>query len=86
MKIVNFNNKVLESWWALLKHLSVEAKLELASRLINSLKAPEPVEGGKNEDWKKLYGAWADDGESADKLIELIRESRFVNRKIESFD
>ena len=83
MKIADINNELLESWWALLRHMSAESRLELASRLINSLKTEEPKE---NEGWKSLYGAWADDGESAEGLIELIRESRFVNRKIESFD
>ena len=83
MKIANFNNKVLESWWALLRHLSVEVRLELASRLINSLKTPEPAD---NKEWKKLYGAWADEKESAEEMITRIRESRFVSRQIESFD
>ena len=83
MKITNFNNKVLESWWALLRHLSVEVRLELASRLINSLKTSEPVNG---KGWKQLYGAWSDEKESAEEMIALIRESRFVDRQIESFD
>lgn len=38
---MNFNHKLIESWWALLRHLSAEMKLELASRLINSLKTPD---------------------------------------------
>lgn len=84
MKIADINNKLLESWWALLRCLSAETRLELASRLINSLKAPG--NGKENKEWKKLYGAWADDKESAEDMIRLIRESRFVNRKIESFD
>ncbi len=83
---MNFNNKILETWWALLRHLSVEVRLELASRLINSLKTPDPEEKKEKKDWKKLYGAWADDKESAEELITLIRDSRFVNRQIESFD
>lgn len=86
MKIVGFNNKVLETWWSLLRRLSAEMRLELASRLINSLKKPEPVEKKDKNEWKKLYGAWADDKESAEELIALIRNSRFSNRQIESFD
>jgi hypothetical protein len=80
------NNKVLETWWSLLRHLSVEVRLELASRLIDSLKSPDPSEKKEKKDWKKLYGAWAEEKESAEELITLLRDSRFVNRKIESFD
>lgn len=67
------NDEMVESWWALLRRLSAEFRLELASRLINSLKTEEPKE---NKAWKQLYGAWADNGESAEDLIELIREAR----------
>ncbi|MCO6480128.1 MAG: hypothetical protein J5I94_26045 [Phaeodactylibacter sp.] len=86
MKIADINNKLLETWWALLSQLSAENRLELASRLINSLKVSEPEEKKENDEWKKLYGAWADDEQSAEELIQFIRESRAVNRKIESFD
>ena len=86
MKIADINNKILESWWALLSRMSAENRLELASRLINSLKVSEPEERAENDEWKKLYGAWADDEQSAEELIQVIRESRAVNRKIESFD
>ena len=84
MKIVDLNNEGLESWWALLRHLSASSKLELASRLIDSLKEQEPVD--KKKEWKDLFGAWADEKESAEELIRMIRGSRFVNREIESFD
>ena len=86
MKIVNFNNEVIESWWALLRHLSAEVRLELASRLINSLKPTEAAKEKGDKDWKKLYGAWAEEKENAEDLISLIRDSRFVNRQIESLD
>ncbi len=81
---VNFNNKIVDGWWTLLRHLSREAKLELASRLINSLKKNEPEE--KEEGWVKLYGSWADSNEKAEKLIALIKGSRNTDRKIEPFD
>lgn len=73
MKIAGNSNEVVEKWWALIRHASAESRLELASRLINSLKTGEPKE---NKAWKQLYGAWADDGESAEDLIELIRKAR----------
>lgn len=75
----------VEKWWALLKDLSSEAKIELASRLIDSLKSPYDPEKS-NDDLKKLYGAWVDEEESAEELIEFLRNSRSTNRKIESFD
>ena len=81
---VNFNNKIIDGWWTLLRHLSRDARLELASRLINSLKTPEPDKS--EEGWIKLYGSWADSNESAEELIALIKDSRNVDRKIEPFD
>lgn len=83
--MANFNNKVLESWWAILRHLNAEVRLELASRLINSLKPQGPVEEERSG-WKELYGAWSDENESAEELISIIRDSRFINRQIEPFD
>ncbi|HQU57997.1 MAG TPA: hypothetical protein PLU64_02345 [Saprospiraceae bacterium] len=84
MEIVNPNKESIENWWALIRHLGAEAKLELASRLIDSLKISEPLEDNKK--WKELYGAWSDETESAEELINLIRDSRFLNREIESLD
>ena len=85
---VNFNSKTLEAYWLLLKNLSEDAKLELASRLINSLKPkknPEKKES-KNGILERLYGAWDDEEESAEEMVERIQKSRFSNREIESFD
>lgn len=86
MKIADFNSKMLESWWAVLRHLNAEMRLELASRLIESLKTPEPEEQKDKNECKKLYGAWANEKESAEELIKMIRNSRSANRQIESFD
>lgn len=86
MRIVNFNNKLIESWWDLLRHLSAEVRLELASRLINSLKTPEPEKKKEKTNWTNLYGAWAEEDKSAEDFIDLIRDSRFTNRQIESLD
>lgn len=75
----------VEKWWAFLKHLSRKAKIELASTLIDSLKLPDEPKK-KNDDFEKLYGAWADEEGSAEELIEFLRNSRSPNSKIESFD
>ncbi len=82
MKVLNFN---IESWWSMLRHLNNDIKLELASRLIDSIKKPMPPVK-KNDDWKKLAGAWNDMEKSTEEVVDFIRSSRFTNRQIESFD
>lgn len=86
MSIYNFNGSVLESWWSLLKHLNRDIKLELAGRLIESLKNPIEPKKKENDDWLKLFGAWSNEEETAEDLIEIIRSSRVSTRQIESFD
>ncbi len=86
MDTINFRSDTLDAYWLLLRHLNAEAKLELASRLIDSLK---PVDKKKEKDdkaWKKLYGAWANDKETAEEMIDRIRDARLFNRKTEPFD
>ncbi|MEM1322894.1 MAG: hypothetical protein AAGG75_21695 [Bacteroidota bacterium] len=85
MKANNISSKILDNLWPLLKGLGAEAKLELASRLIDSLKSPDPTPN-QEEDWRSLYGAWKDEEESAEEMIQRIRESRLSNRQLESFD
>jgi len=86
MKVYNFNNKILESWWALLNNLSNEIKLELASRLIDSLKKETPKKPTVNNEWRSLFGAWKEDEMPTEELINLIRDSRISNHSIESLD
>lgn len=82
MKVLNFN---IERWWSLLKYLNKDVKLELAGRLIESLKkTPEPIK--ENDDWLKLYGAWSEEEETAEELINLIKTSRVSTRQIEPLD
>ena len=82
MNILNFN---IVSWWSILKNLNNDIKLELASRLIESMKKPRsPVK--ENDDWMQLYGSWNDMEQSAEEFAEFIRSSRLTNRQIESFD
>ncbi len=82
MNLLKFN---IESWWSLLRHLNNDVKLELASRLLESIKKPSPSSSPR-DDWKKLAGAWNDEKESAEEMILLIKNSRFSNRQLESFD
>ncbi len=86
MKALNFTNSALESWWSLLQHLNNDLKLELASRLIDSIKKPLPPTTTKKDGWKKLAGAWKDEEQSAEELILFLRNSRLSNRQIESLD
>ena len=82
---VKFNKRTLEIWWALLAGLSTESKLELAARLINSLKENAIAPRKKDDGWLKLAGAWKDE-ESVEEMANRIRSSRFTNRQIEPFD
>jgi len=86
MKVYKFNVKILDTWWTLLKNLSDDLKLELASRLIDSIKKDSPKPPPVNNGWESLFGAWKNDGTSAEELIDFVRSSRLSNRKIESFD
>jgi len=84
MNILKFN---IESWWSIIKNLNNDIKLELAGRLIESLKnPPSPIKKDKDDDWLKLYGAWSNEEETAEDLISLIRTSRVSTRQIESLD
>ncbi|MEM1123185.1 MAG: hypothetical protein AAGJ18_22280 [Bacteroidota bacterium] len=83
MEILNFN---IESWWSVLKYLSRDIKLELAGRLINSLKEDPIPPKEEKDDWLKLYGAWREEEQTAEELIDLIKSSRISTRQIESLD
>jgi hypothetical protein len=76
----DLNHKLVESYLALLQNLSIEARLELISRISMSLKKPN------QEPHKVDYysGSWQSD-ESAEETIENIRSSRVFNRQIEEF-
>lgn len=74
------NNLIADNYFGLIKNLSIDVKLELISRITDSLK-DIPVR--KSDSWKKLFGAF-DSEQSADEMIEDIRESRYTNRQIES--
>ena len=69
-----------ENFFGLIKNLSADVKLELISKLSNSLKSTNNVE--LDDSWKALFGAWQSD-ESAEELIEELRASRYSNRQIE---
>jgi hypothetical protein len=81
MKTVDINTKLIDSYVGLLKNLSISNKLDLISKLTQSLKSD--MAKGKSI-FYKAYGAW-DSNESADELISSIRSTRTFNRNIEEF-
>lgn len=71
---------IAENIFRMVKNLSADVKLELISKISDSLK--ETKKEVKDDSWKKLFGAWESE-ESAEELIEEIRASRHTNRQIE---
>lgn len=78
METVNFSNAVIEAYLALLKNLSQEDKLELISKLSQSMKKKELE---KNE-LSELFGAFRSE-KTAEQQIEEIRQARVFNRLTE---
>jgi len=85
MESAKFDHNTIDNWWILLKDLNVDSRIELATRLINSLK-PNQDNEKSNEEWTKLFGSWASDSKSAEDMINEIKTSRFSNREIEPLD
>ncbi|WP_075558052.1 hypothetical protein [Parabacteroides timonensis] len=60
-----------DKYWILLKDLSNEMKLDLISRLSNSMKSKETV---KPVSASQFYGVWKDtDSLDADTLVEEVK-------------
>ena len=79
MKATDLNNKLINSYLELLKNLSPATKLDLISKLTQSVKADIEV---KNNTFEEAFGAWEGD-EHAEDLINTIRDSRQFNRQTE---
>lgn len=73
---------IADTFFAMIKNLSAEVKLQLINKITISLK--DAQKKPKNDSWKKLFGAWHAD-ESAEEIIKEIRASRNTNRQIEDF-
>ena len=71
---------IAENIFQMVKDFSADVKLELISKITDSLKGTKKEV--KDDSWKKLFGAWQSE-ESAEEIIEEIRASRNTNRKIE---
>jgi hypothetical protein len=62
-----------------MKNLSLRSKLDLISRLTESIKSDIKE---KKSTFEKAFGAW-DKSESGEEIINSIRSSRRFNRQIE---
>lgn len=67
-------------YFGFLKNLDSRSKLDLISRLSQSVKETEPI---AEASLQSLFGAYQSE-ESADDIIEDIRSSRVFKRNIES--
>jgi hypothetical protein len=79
MKAVDLNTRLIDSYYALLKNLNPKSKLDLISKLTQSIKSDM---GKDKSTFENSFGAW-DKKDNAEKLTESIRASRTFNRNIE---
>jgi predicted nucleotidyltransferase component of viral defense system len=79
MKAATLKFSLVDSYLGLLSNLSSDNKLELISKLSDSLKSSKkPTEKSVND----LYGAFIFD-KSSEEMITVLKKSRNFNRKIE---
>lgn len=81
MNTADINTKLIDSYLSLLKNMSAKNKLDLISKLTKSVKTDIAQE---KTEFYKAFGGW-DKNDSAEELIETIKESRTFNRTIEEF-
>lgn len=81
MNIAELNKNIVDGYLGLLENLSPSNKLDLISKLTSSIKSDLKR---KKSSFREAYGAF-ESSESAEEIIEDIRNSRNFNRQIESF-
>ncbi len=82
MKAANLKFNLIDSYLGLLNNLSPDNKLELISKLSDSLKSSKkPKKKPVDKSIDELYGAFIMD-KSTDELIRELKSSRIFNRKI----
>lgn len=79
MKAADINTTLIEGYLRLLDNLSPGSKLDLISKL--SLSVKTDIADRKNT-FYKAFGAW-DSKQSAEQIIDDIKNSRTFNREIE---
>jgi hypothetical protein len=81
MRALEINTTIVDGYIGLLGNLSTNNKLDLISKLTDSVKTDLT---NKKSSFKKAFGAF-DSKKSAEEIIEEIRNSRVSTRQIESF-
>ena len=77
-------DRIVLYYFALLKHLSTNAKLKLIEGLSESIRDEHEDKPEDNKDaWKSLFGAWAD---MPDNIVDEIRNNRLPKRDVSSFE
>jgi hypothetical protein len=79
MKAVDINTTLIEGYLKMLDNLSPSNKLDLISKLTQSVKTDIT---DRRTSFFKAYGAW-DSQQSAEEIINVINDSRTFYRKIE---
>ncbi len=79
METANIN--IADNYFGMIKNLSPEVRLDLISRISESLKETR-INPDTSRSWKSLFGAF-DSEQTADEIIMDLRESRYTNRDIE---
>ncbi|MEX0610036.1 MAG: hypothetical protein WD016_07245 [Balneolaceae bacterium] len=81
MNTADINTKLIDSYLSLLKNMSKQNKLYLISQLTRTVKTDLEQE---ETNFYNAFGGW-DESESAEELIDIIKESRTFNKTIEEF-
>jgi len=81
MKAIDINTSLIDGYLRLLYNLSPSDKLDLISKLTLSVKMDFTE---RKKSFYKAFGAW-ESKQSADEIINDIRNSRTFNRQIEKF-
>lgn len=80
MKTADLNIDIIDSYFALLKNLSPNNKLELIARLSKSLKTKSKA---KDHSWKSLFGAWEMEQSADEFMDQLKKERKFTDKTID---
>jgi len=70
------HKNIIDGYLSLIKNLSPDAKLELISKISDSMKSSAK---DKNGSWKHLFGAFVSD-KTAEEMIREIRSARMFSR------
>jgi hypothetical protein len=85
MKAANLKFNLIDSYLGLLENLSPDNKLELISKLSDSLKSSKKqTEKNSDKSLDDICGAFIFD-KSSDELISDLKSNRNFNRKIKEF-